>query len=157
MQNWKNVCSSKLLVLVPVSFKLHSVNDYFGLALQVKHSITRWKLELGDRVSNRLFKLYFESSYTVLIKTGQARSASHLLPEMQKYSSAASGAFTPAFAKWPVHLLFSTITVCCSCLVPFTSSTFQGAANVSVLIVTLGKPRHIATEWLALVIRNFGT
>lgn len=113
MQKWKCACSFKLLVLGLASFKLCILNHHFGSALQVKHSITRWKLEVGDRVLKGILKLQFKSSYAALIKTGQARSATHRfqnqlfqqLEEMQKQPSAASAAFTTAFVEQAILLL----------------------------------------------------
>lgn len=158
MQNWKYVCSSKVLVLVTAlvtaelwsSFTLHSVNDNFGLPIQIKHSITRQKLEVGGRVSHRVFKLYFKSSYTVLVKTGQAHSTSHLLPEMQDIPQQQVVPLKPALDKWPILL-----PVLNKNKLLLLSSAFHKQtqiANSSVLIVMLGKPSCISTGWLAPVI-----
>lgn len=89
-----------------------------------------------------------------MVKNGKAHSASHLLPEMQKYSSAASSAFTPPFAKWPIllltlnnnNLLLSSSAVQKQCI--------SRSSNVSVLTVM---PRHVSTERLALVTHSFVT
>lgn len=54
----------------------------------------------------------------------------------------------------PFSCPLPTTTICCSHLVLFRSSAFQGAANVSVLTVM---PGHVSTERLALVTRSFVT
>lgn len=153
MQNWKYECSSKVLVLVTVSFKLHSVNDNFGPATQIKHSITRQKLELGDRVSNRVFKLYFKSSYTVLVKTGWAHCTSRLLPEMQNIPQQQVVPLKSALAKWPILLPVLNKNKLLLLSSAFHKQYIPNSSELSsVLIVTLGKLSRISTGWLAPVI-----
>lgn len=90
--------------------------------------------------------MYFKSSYTVLVNTGQAHSASNLFAEMQKYFVAARGVFPAAKAFPRLHILLPILNnnnLLLSVL-PFTSSAFQAAVNASVLTAQLGKPRHIS-------------
>lgn len=102
-------------------------------------------MEVGDRVLKGILELQFKGSYAVLIKTGQARSASHhfqnqlflQLEEMQKQLSAASAAFTTPFVEEAILL---PILNSPSRLVSFMSSAVQEAPSIAVL-----NPRHIST------------
>lgn len=160
MQKWKCVCSFKLLVLGLASFKLRILNNHFGSALQVKHSITRWKLEVGDRILKGILKLQFKSSYAVRIKTGQARSASHYfqnqlfqqLEEMQENHQQQVLPLQQLLLNKLFSCPFSTVKMCPSRLASFMSSAVQGTPSIPVL-----SPKHFSTGWLAPVIHLSGT
>lgn len=144
MQKLKCACSSKLS-LNPLSFKLHTVSDYFGSAAHVKHSLMKWKLELAGKVSEKVLKLQLKSSYTVLINTGQAPLACHHFEnqpflqweEMQGQPSAEIVGLIAPLVKQAITLPILSTKNLLLVLVSFMCCAAQEALSISVLIVIL--------------------